>query len=290
MSGHLRGASPKGASPKGTSPKGTTGHLRGTSPKGTSPAGGQLASVDARVKIGLLLLVTVLMFALGGWVPIAAGLAGLIACIRLARMDPRAIARSLRPVAVILAFTLLANLISLDGHAPVPVAGPFGLDPAGGLRGAAAVCRIVILLGYSLAVSASTTPPEVCDACVRLMRPLGRVGVPVGDVGMVVSIALRFIPVVAEEFRRIRTAQRARGAWFDGGGAVARVRAHAAILTPLAVGLFRRADRLAESMAARLYDGRVSVPPRRLAARDRAALAIGLACCAAVIAASCLVR
>lgn len=241
-----------------------------------------LAAVDARVKIILLLAATVAAFAAPSPWTLAAGFLLLAVALRAACADVRAVAAAVRPISVILAFTLLANLVSCDGLAR---GAGVALSWEGGLRGLMAAARIVLLLGLSLAVSASTTPTEISDAAVRLMRPLARLGVPVGDIGTVLSIALRFIPVVAEEFGRIRLAQRARGARFDRGSVLHRVRLHASILTPLVVGLFRRSDRLARSMAQRGYDGgSVIVPPAALARRDRLLLAAGLVACAALVA------
>lgn len=249
-----------------------------------------LARIDARVKLALLLALTVLVFVLDKPWAIAVVYLVLIAAMRLARMSAKTVAATARPVSVILAFTLLANLVSCDGTGAVEVAGAVSLDPAGGLRGLLAVLRIVALLGFSLCVSASTTPPQISDACIRLMSPLARLGVPVADIGSVLSLALRFISVVGEEFQRIQLAQRARGVDFDRGGLGARIRVWTSVFTPLIVGLFRRADRLAESMAARCYaEGSVAVPrPAPLAARDRAILLVGLACMVALGAACAL--
>lgn len=245
-----------------------------------------LSRVDARVKIVLLLAWTIVVFVAPGPLVVACGAVLLVACQRLARIEPASIIAAARPVSVILAFTLLANLVSCDGTAPVALGAHAGLDPEGGLRGLFAVLRIVMLLGLSLAVSATTTPPQISDACVRLLRPLGRLGVPVGDIGSVLSIALRFVPIVSEEFERTRLAQRARGVRFDEGGVVVRLRRWGAVFTPLIIGLFRRADRLADSMAARCYaDGAgVRVEPEPLCPRDRAILWSGLAAMVFVVA------
>ena len=105
-------------------------------------------------------------------------------------MRPNRILRAMRPVAIVLAFTLIANLVSCDGRAMIELAGPVGLDPAGGLRGLLAVVRIVLLVGFSLVVAASTTGTQLSDACVRLLRPCARWGVPVGPLGTVLSLAL----------------------------------------------------------------------------------------------------
>jgi energy-coupling factor transport system permease protein len=112
-------------------------------------------------------------------------------------------------------------------------------------RGAFFVARISLLvLGTSL-VTLTTSPVALTDALSQLMRPLRHVGVPVDDVAMMFSIALRFIPTTAEEADRIVTAQSARGARFDEGGPIRRAKAWLPVLVPLFVNLFRRADNLA---------------------------------------------
>lgn len=239
-----------------------------------------LASIDARVKIMLLLAVTAGVFSASSLPALAAWLVVLAGCLFAARMSPASVLRGLRPVAFVLAFTLLANLVSCDGHAPIELAGPWGFDPAAGMRGAFAVVRIVILVGFSLAVASTTTGTQIADACVRLLSPLSRLGAPVAPLGMVLSLALRFIPLVSEELGRIRLAQRARGAQFDEGGIVARIRVWSSVFTPLIVGLFRRADRLGEAMAARCYESAMAgrLPAARpLSGHDRVALIMGLA-------------
>lgn len=236
------------------------------------------ARADARVKLILLLLATVGVFSAQSPVVLLAWAVVLFGALGAARMRPSRILRAMRPVAIVLAFTLIANLVSCDGRAMIELAGPVGLDPAGGLRGLLAVVRIVLLVGFSLVVAASTTGTQLSDACVRLLRPCARWGVPVGPLGTVLSLALRFIPLVSEELNRIRLAQRARGASFDNGTVIERIGVWTSVLTPLMIGLFRRADRLAEAMSARCYDavsaGRLPAP-RPLGSLDRRVLVVG---------------
>lgn len=236
------------------------------------------ARADARVKLILLLLATVGVFSAQSPVVLLAWAVVLFGALGAARMRPSRILRAMRPVAIVLAFTLIANLVSCDGRATIELAGPVGLDPAGGLRGLLAVVRIALLVGFSLVVAASTTGTQLSDACVRLLRPCARWGVPVGPLGTVLSLALRFIPLVSEELNRIRLAQRARGASFDNGTVIERIGVWASVLTPLMIGLFRRADRLAEAMSARCYDavsaGRLPAP-RPLGSLDRRVLVVG---------------
>lgn len=248
-----------------------------------------LSHVDARVKVILLLVATGGVFAASApWTWAVWGLALAIA-LGAARMSPIEVVRGVRPVAVILAFTLIANLVSCDGRGSVALMGPVRLDLDGGMRGLAAVSRIMLLVGFSLAVSSSTTGTQISDATVRLLRPAARMGAPVAALGTVLSLALRFIPLVSEELGRIRLAQRARGARFDEGSLIERIRVWGSVLTPLMIGLFRRSDRLADSMAARCYDASASgrLPaPRPLGPGDRAVLAGGLLVFAVLIAAS----
>lgn len=237
-----------------------------------------LARVDARAKLALLLMVTVAAFV----VPAPAGLVALAALLvftaHAARVTPLSFARALRPASFILAFSLLANALRVDGSGQFALLGPVGFDLAGAARGAVAVARIGLLVGFALTISASTTPTALADACTRLLWPLKRLGLPSAEIGMTVSVALRFVPLVSEELERIRLAQRSRGARFDEGGVLARVRAWASVVTPLAVSLFRRADALGESMESRCFGAadQSALAPLALAARDRVLLVCGV--------------
>lgn len=227
-------------------------------------AGRGLEGVDARVKVILLLVATAALFsarapwALAMWAMLC------LLVLRASGIGGKAVARALKPVALLFAFIVCANLVSCDGSADVAIAGSVGISTVGAARAATAVARIIMLVCLALSVAESTTPTKLAHACTSLMRPLGHIGVPIEDVGLVLSMALRFIPVVSEEAGRIRLAQRARGVNFDEGSVLRRVRAWAAVLTPLVVGLFRRADRVAESMDARCYGQRSSGKHRRV--------------------------
>lgn len=249
-----------------------------------------LSRIDARVKLLLLIVFTVGIFAAQTVCSNIVWFALLLLAMRAARVDGISLMRAVRPVMAILLFTLLANALVLDGHGDIAIAGPFGISAAGAMRGFCAVLRIVLLAGFACAVSASTTPPEISEACVRLLRPLGDVGVPVADIGLVLSLALRFIPIVAEEYGRIHMAQRSRGVRFDEGNLFGRVRVWASVLTPLVVGLFRRADSLAESMASRCYaDGSsIEIPARSFCQRDWIYLIAGIVVTCAMVFASAM--
>lgn len=227
-------------------------------------AGRGLEGVDARVKVILLLVATAALFAARAPWALAMWAMLCLLVLRASGIGGKAVARALKPVALLFAFIVCANLVSCDGSADVAIAGSVGISTVGAARAATAVARIIMLVCLALSVAESTTPTKLAHACTSLMRPLGHIGVPIEDVGLVLSMALRFIPVVSEEAGRIRLAQRARGVNFDEGSVLRRVRAWAAVLTPLVVGLFRRADRVAESMDARCYGQRSSGQHRRV--------------------------
>lgn len=233
-----------------------------------------LHGMDARVKLVALLLASAAAFACSpaGLAVVAVGLA---LALLASRTSPYEVLCGLRPALVVLAFSLLANAVVLVGQP--------GLSLAGLARGALAVCRIALVVGFALVFSATTMPPAIADALASLLSPLRRLGLPVGDLAMMLSMALRFIPLTMEEVDRIRCAQRARGARLDEGGPLVRLRGWAQVLVPLIVGLFRRADELASAMADRCYTGEqtsLMAPPRT---RDVVALACGLAWAAVAV-------
>lgn len=233
-------------------------------PSRKDAAGRGLEDVDARVKVTLLLVATAALFAARAPWTLAMWAMLCLLVLRASGIGGKAVAHALKPVALLFAFIVCANLVSCDGSADVAIAGGVGISTVGAARAATAVARIIMLVCLALSVATSTTPTKLAHACTSLMRPLGHIGVPIEDVGLVLSMALRFIPVVSEEAGRIRLAQRARGVNFDEGSVLRRVRAWAAVLTPLVVGLFRRADRVAESMDARCYGQRSSGRHRRV--------------------------
>ena len=233
-------------------------------PSRKDAAGRGLEDVDARVKVTLLLVATAALFAARAPWTLAMWAMLCLLVLRASGIGGKAVAHALKPVALLFTFIVCANLVSCDGSADVAIAGSVGISTVGAARAATAVSRIIMLVCLALSVATSTTPTKLAHACTSLMRPLGHFGVPIEDVGLVLSMALRFIPVVSEEAGRIRLAQRARGVNFDEGSVLRRVRAWAAVLTPLVVGLFRRADRVAESMDARCYGQRSSGQHRRV--------------------------
>lgn len=267
-------------------------------------AGRRFGRLDPRVKIVLLAVYSAALF----FVDTAAGMAcAALACaiaLGLAGVSLRRVAALGVPAYVLAAFAVAfgsfvfatpemveaarAGVASGDVLASVyPLGGSEGiaLSIPGALRGCLYGARIVLLVLASLAVSLATSSADLACALGCFLEPLRRLRVPVDDVAMVFSVALRFMPVTAEEFARVHDAQWARGAKFDEGSLMERLRAWSAVFVPMFVGLFRRADALAAAMEARCYgasDHRTSLHEMRMRPVDGAALVAGCALCVGV--------
>lgn len=234
--------------------------------------------LDARVKLALVLALTVASFASSSLLWLAALVAGVIVCQRMVGVSARSLARALRPAVIVLAFALVANSFVADGTADLLLIGSFGIRWAGVARGVMAVARIVTIVGAVLAMAATTTGPLVAQAISQVVSPLSGLGVPVDDLGMILSVALRFLPESVSEFDTIHTAQRARGARFDQGSISHRLSRWVSVLVPMVVALFRRSDQLAEAMRCRCYGwGPRTLPRSSMNRADVLALLVAVA-------------
>ena len=136
---------------------------------------------------------------------------------------------------------------------------------------------VVLIVGTSVFLTYTTTPIALTDAIEDLLSPLKKIGVPVHDFAMMMTIALRFIPLLVDETDKIMTAQKARGADFSSGSLVNRAKALIPVLIPLFVSAFRRAEELAVAMECRCYhggEGRTRMKVHRIRAIDFVALGI----------------
>jgi len=137
-----------------------------------------------------------------------------------------------------------------------PLIGSIGIKPLGIIKGLYFVLRISLLVLATSLLTYTTTIISLTDAISKLLSPLRAIRVPVEDIAMVFTIALRFIPLTASEAEKLMVAQSARGAKFNQGGLITRVKAWIPVMIPLFVNLFRRADHLAQAMESRCYVGK----------------------------------
>jgi len=147
--------------------------------------------------------------------------------------------------------------------------------------------RLVLLITGSSILTLTTSPIALTDGIESLLQPLKKIKVPAHDIAMMMTIALRFIPTLAEEMEKIMKAQKARGAELDTGGLMTRAKSLIPILVPLFVSAFKRADELATAMEARCYRGdvgRTKMKVMRMAKKDFVAILVIVLFCGALVA------
>jgi len=220
------------------------------------PVDSPIHSLDARTKIGMIALFTLGLFLVDGFSGLGVFAAAVLFVLWASHVPPRIALRGVRALGVLLMFTLLAHALRWNPATVTLVRlGPVGVDAEGLRTGAFFAMRIVLLMVGTSLLTLTTTPVQLTDALESLMRPASAIGVPSGEIAMMLTIALRFIPTTAQEAERVIIAQTARGARFDEGGLITRVRAYVPVLVPLFVNLFRRAEDLALAMDSRCYRG-----------------------------------
>ena len=178
-------------------------------------------------------------------------LAGVVAA---STVKLKALLRGMKPVVFILVFTALLNILYTPGE-PLVSFWIFNITREGIVHAVFMVVRILMLISCTFLLTYTTSPLELTDGLESLLGPLKAVRVPVHELSMMMSIALRFIPTLIEETDKIMSAQRARGADFDSGNLAQRAKALIPLLVPLFISAFRRADELATAMECRCYHG-----------------------------------
>ncbi len=252
------------------------------------PGNSLLHRLDPRVKFVGTLMFIISLFLFQGWVGYLIATAVLVIMIKVSKVPFSFMVKGLKAIVVLLVITLAFNIFLTPGT--VIWQWKFLKITEEGLilAGKMAVRLVELVMGASL-MTLTTTPNQLTDGLERLLRPLNKIHVPVHELALVMSIALRFIPILMEETDKIMKAQIARGADFESGGVIKKIKAMVPLLVPLFVSAFRRANDLALAMEARCYhggDGRTQMKPLQYAGRDRIAyiliwlyLAAAIACC-----------
>jgi energy-coupling factor transport system permease protein len=218
----------------------------------------------------------VALFNTRGWFSNGLMIAVTVLCMKLASIRFSDIFRGLKPMVFIIVLTALLNLFYTGGtpvYADWPVTWE-GLD-----RAVKMVLRITLLITGTFLLTYTTSPMSLTDGLERLLSPLKKVKVPVHELTLMMSMALRFIPTLIEETDKIMSAQRARGADFESGNLFQRAKALLPVLVPLFVSAFRRADELAVAMESRCYhggEGRTRMNELHFLSADYIALLLGV--------------
>ncbi len=249
------------------------------------PSGSVLHRLDPRVKLFWTLLYIVSMFVFNSFLGyIIAGLM-LAVLVKISKVPFSFMVRGLKAVWMLMAFTLVFNLFLTSGE--VIWEWKFLQLTKEGIRTALFMAfRLFFLVVGSSLMTLTTTPNQLTDGLEVGLRGLKKIKVPVHELAMMMSIALRFIPILLEETDKIMKAQSARGADFDEGKLKDRVKALIPIFVPLFISAFRRANDLAMAMEARCYRGdvnRTRMKPLKYKAADYVAYLIQFAYLAVLI-------
>ena len=258
------------------------------------PGNSPVHRCDPRLKILLVVAYIVILFTVTNFLGLALSILLLAGLYLMARIPLKLILKSLKPIMPIVVFTAVLNLFFMEGEGePLVSFWVFRIYKEGVAYAIFMAVRIVALIAGTSLLTYTTSPIVLTDAIERLLRPFAKLHMPVHELAMMMTIALRFIPTLIEETDKIISAQKARGADLESGGLMQRARALIPILIPLFVSSFRRADELALAMECRCYrggEGRTRMKQLHMGPLDAAASGAVAFCLAAVIALDLLVK
>ncbi len=256
------------------------------------PTNSIIHRLDPRVKLNgtFLYIISLFLFnSLYGYIAVALFL---LTVIKLSKVPLLYILKGLKAVVVLLLFTTFFNLFFTPGD-PIFRWGIIKISEKGLHDAIFFGIRLTLLIIGSSLMTFTTTPNQLTDGLEKVLNPLKRIKVPVHEIAMMMSIALRFIPILLEETDKIMKAQMARGADFESGGILKKAKSLIPLLVPLFVSAFRRANDLAMAMEARCYrggDGRTKMKPLHYKGKDFLAYIILLLYLSSTIAIGVLVN
>ena len=220
------------------------------------PGNSPVHRMDPRTKILMLIVYIVALFSAANWVSYGVIVCFLAMAIAISTIPLKAIFTGMKPLVAILIFTGILNVFFTTSEEPPLV--EFWIITIyweGILRALFMMLRIILLITGTFLLTYTTSPIALTDGLESLLSPLKKLRFPVHELSMMMCIALRFIPTLIEETDKIMSAQKARGADFESGNLLQRVKALIPILVPLFISAFRRADELATAMECRCYQG-----------------------------------
>ena len=251
------------------------------------PGNSPIHKLDPRTKLVLLIAYIVALFTAGNYLTYGLCLGFLVMVIALSKIPPKAILTGMKPMIFILLFTGIMNLFFTPGETVLLSFWGITVTLEGLVRAIFMILRILMLITATFLLTYTTSPIALTDGLEALLNPLKKLHLPVHELSMMMCIALRFIPTLIEETDKIISAQKARGADFETGKLLERVKALVPILVPLFISAFRRADELATAMECRCYqggEGRSKMKRMRYMRRDYVAYLAGILLILAIIA------
>ena len=249
------------------------------------PADSVIHKLDPRVKLSATIVYIVSLFLFRSIPGFVLATAVLIALTKISGLPFRLMAKGIRAIWALIAITAFFNLFFTSGELLWGI-GFIEITDTGLKNAVYFSVRLVYLILGSSILTLTTTPNKLTDGIETGLRVLNKIRIPVHEIAMMMSIALRFIPLLGDEAERIKKAQTARGADFSSGGLIRRVKSLVPILVPLFVSAFRRANDLALAMEARCYhggEGRTKMKPLRYERLDYIAYLLTLLYLAGII-------
>ncbi|MCM1226828.1 MAG: energy-coupling factor transporter transmembrane protein EcfT [Clostridium sp.] len=243
------------------------------------PGNSVVHRMDARFKLVITMLFIITLFIGDNAISLEVGLIFNIMAFLCSEIPFRLIAKSLKPIIPILLFTTVLNLFMISGGMPIFELGFIMITDEAVEVSVFMVARILLLIAGTSLLTYTTSPVALTDAIERLLSPLKRFRLPISELAMMMTIALRFIPTLIEETDKIMSAQKARGSELDGGKLKDKIKAVVPIIIPLFVSAVRRAGELATAMECRCYrggEGRTRMRILKSGIADYTALAITL--------------
>ncbi len=227
--------------------------------------------LDPRVKLLGTMLYIVSLFLFDSFAGYAVVLVFLATIIKLSKVPFKHIVKGLKAVVFLVLFTVIFNMLMTPGNTVLVKFWVITITLEGVLQATFMALRIMLLIIGSSLMTYTTTPNGLTDGLETGLSPLKKIKIPIHEIAMMMSIALRFIPILLEETDKIMKAQMARGADFESGGLIKKAKSLIPLLVPLFISAFRRATDLAMAMEARCYNGgnhRTKMKPLHYKKRD----------------------
>ncbi|MBE7057336.1 MAG: energy-coupling factor transporter transmembrane protein EcfT [Ruminococcaceae bacterium] len=219
------------------------------------PGNSILHKSDPRTKLVMTVLYMVAVMFIDTFLGYGVATLFLIISVIASRIPVKMVLKSLKPLVFIVAFTVLLNIFFQKGETLLLSVWIIEIYLEGILFAVKMAIRIIILVAGASLLTFTTSSISLTDGLERLMSPLAVIRFPAHDIAMMMSIALRFIPTFTEETDRIMKAQSSRGAEFDTGSFMQKIKSFIPVIIPLIISAFRRAEDLAVAMESRCYRG-----------------------------------
>lgn len=219
-----------------------------------TPLNTMLHRLDPRVKLAVGLVFAAVLFSVQTATGFLLLSAYVVLGILVSRTSAHDVLRALQPLLLLVTLTALFHMLFVPGT-PIVSVGPVYVSDEGLATALLFAIRVVLLLAGLHVLTVTTKPVAMTDAVEWFLRPTQRVGLPAGEIALMMTIALTFIPTLYDELDTVMKAQAARGASFATGGPVQRMRSFIPVIIPLLAGTLRRADELGVAMEARGYRG-----------------------------------